>query len=163
MATCMGILRNVKFQLTLYIIGTIVGLFAFFAFWLMMHYMYAAILGAVSAVYAASLSFEIYFQHNIKEGREIIPHTETRVPLIFKFVFAAVGMSVGLGFMFFLITSGILASARFDDGLYMGAIQAWMTFKWSLSWTIHLYHYHHLTSNRNNKLLEGQAPWETQE
>jgi len=156
----MGILRNAKFQIGLYVVGTISGLAAFFVFWLVMHYMYAAILGGISAIYAASLACEIYFQHNIKDGHIIIPLTEKRPSLVIKYILAIFGVSLGLGFMFYLIISGVISQAKFDDGLFMGAIQAFMTLKWSISWLIHLTHYHLIS---NVQSLEKEAPWDVQE
>jgi len=167
MVTCLDILRNVKFQLTLYILGTIAGVAAVFVFWLVMDFLYAATLGGISALYASTLAFEIYFQHNIKDGTHILPLTEGRISLIVKFVLSIMGMAIGVGFMVFLILSGIYSSAKFNDGVFMGAIQAWMIFKWSMSWTIHLYHYHILGMSsehiKNRLLREEQTPWNTPE
>jgi len=153
---CCSILQNVKFQITVFIIGTISGLTAFFAFWLMMEMIYAAVLGGVSAVIAFSLVLEILCQHKTKNGR-IMPRTESKVQLVTKFVISIVGLSTGVGFMFYLIAIGIATNARFDSGLYMGAIQAWMTFKWSASWIAHLSHHHRLSEDRI------QEEWEEDE
>jgi len=121
-------------------------------------YMYAAVLGGISALYAASLAFEIYFHHCIQDGHKIAKLTENKVPLMVKFILSAVGISVGVGFMIYLISWGIVTKARFDSPLYMGAIQAWMTFKWSLSWMMHLVQYHRLVIT-NPTIQEEQTPF----
>jgi len=88
---------------------------------------------------------------------DIVSRTESKVQLVTKFVISIVGLSTGVGFMFYLIAIGIATNARFDSGLYMGAIQAWMTFKWSASWIAHLSHHHRLSEDRI------QEEWEEDE
>src|SRR5690242_2948041 len=109
----------------------------------MMHMYYAAILGGISALYAGALVFDIWRLHNIKDGRTIMPLTEPKSFLMIKFIVAILGMAVGGGFLIYLTITGIIKGERMESSYFMGAIQGWMTFKWSLSWSFHLYRHHH--------------------
>jgi len=150
---CGDLLHNVKFQIVVFSLGTIAGLAAFFVFWLVLHYVYASVLGGISAIYAFTLLLEIWRQHNIKDGVHIIPLTEMKATLMVKFIIAIAGMAVGSALVFYLVATGVVLHERFDSPYFMGAIQAWMTFKWSMAWTLHLYRYHNIG---NAKLLEDE-------
>jgi len=166
---CSSFLQNPWFQIPVFLLGTVAGMAAFAVFW-KMQFMYASILGGIAGIYAGTLAAEISILHiwkhrnkssSSKHGSKIETLPETRIAVVVKFVIAVSGVATGIGFMVYLLISGLTSGARFDSPLYMGAIQSWMLLKWSLSWVAHLYRYHPIKDRKLTEEEEGL--WEEEE
>lgn len=137
-----GILRHAKFQLCLYTVGMLSGIAALLVFYPVMGNLEASLIGGISALYAGYLVCDIWRNHNIKDGREILPLHESKRNYYLKFFFALFGFVGSLALMVFFITRAIVRGEPMDGPSYMAAIQSWMFFKWAMAWVNHIRHSH---------------------
>jgi len=138
---CSSICRHAKFQICLFIVGFVAGLGAFIGY-LFYGILDASIFGGISAIYSGFLALEILKFHNIKDGALILPLMESQTTYIFKVVVSSLGIFISAAGMTYYMIRGFLRHEDASGDSWLVVVQCWMTFKWSLSWIFHLYHYH---------------------
>lgn len=140
---------NAKFQIGLFSVGFLAGISALIVFPLSMGMYLPGIFGGISAVYAGILVLDIWKRHNKRDpNRLIIPLEDSSHHYYAQYAFSLIGVVVGFGMMIAFIIKGIVNHEGTEGESYMASVQCWMTFKWSLSYFMHIHRYHSIGSHQ---------------
>ena len=140
---------NAKFQIGLFSVGFIAGLSALIVFPMSMGMYLPAIFGGISSIYSGILVLDIWKRHNKRDpNRLIMPLEDTPHHFYAQYFFALVGVVCGFGLMIAFIIRGIVNHEGTSGESYMASVQCWMTFKWSLSYFMHMLKYHTVGSHQ---------------
>jgi len=139
---CPQICHHAKFQIFLYSLGCFAGLVAFVYFGFQARFFCAATFGIACTFYTGLLLFDILKLHKIQDGCRILPREDIQTWLTIEYWVTIGALFIGFAGMCTLIIYGVLEEERLAGPSFMGAVQSWMLFKWSLACVFHLYRYH---------------------
>jgi len=139
---CPKIFHHVKFQIALYSIGFLAGIAALIVFSFVLVVIPAAIFGGFAAIFSGLLTWDIWRNHNLSEGKWLLPVAESKLSLIVKLSLSVLGMTCGAIFFVYYIIKMIYLGQKSGEPAFLSAIQGWMMFKWACAATVHLYRNH---------------------
>jgi hypothetical protein len=95
--------------------------------------------------------YDIGFRHQ-KVAAHYSSDTKNRVAslqekewiLTLKIAVGVTGVLIGVVGMIVCVAAEVITHERIGGPFFLATVQAWMTFKWSLSYTMHHYHHHNI-------------------